>query len=204
MWVLATTLDAEAYQQPVAAYAAAKAFVLSYTEGLRSELRGTGVTATALCPGPVALPPRAFTRCSSRPTDRTVSLGPQLQQLVNAFVSDVSKLARQSALDVFAAWSIHQTLMSLDIGALVTKDTPGGTPVTLFSRDGSRRVADGFIFPDKVETWSSVKVTARRIVVTLASVRVPAHKLPASLSPTKAEIPLGQLQLPATADRVIA
>lgn len=37
-----------------AAYAAAKAFVLSYTEGLRSELRGTRVTATALCPGPVA------------------------------------------------------------------------------------------------------------------------------------------------------
>lgn len=37
-----------------AAYGAAKAFVLSYTESLRSELRGTGVTVTALCPGPVA------------------------------------------------------------------------------------------------------------------------------------------------------
>lgn len=37
-----------------AAYGAAKAFALSYTESLRRELRGTGVTATALCPGPVA------------------------------------------------------------------------------------------------------------------------------------------------------
>jgi len=36
-----------------AAYGAAKAFVLSYTHSLRAELRGTGVTATALCPGPV-------------------------------------------------------------------------------------------------------------------------------------------------------
>lgn len=36
-----------------AAYGAAKAFVLSYTHSLRGELRGTGVTATALCPGPV-------------------------------------------------------------------------------------------------------------------------------------------------------
>lgn len=36
-----------------AAYGAAKAFVLSYTDALHSELGGTGVTATALCPGPV-------------------------------------------------------------------------------------------------------------------------------------------------------
>jgi len=34
-----------------AAYAAGKAFVLSYTQALVGELRGTGVTATALCPG---------------------------------------------------------------------------------------------------------------------------------------------------------
>ena len=41
--------------QPVpgmAVYAASKAFVLSLTEGLSEELRGTGVTVTALCPGP--------------------------------------------------------------------------------------------------------------------------------------------------------
>lgn len=36
-----------------ASYAAAKAFVLSYTRALREELRGTGVSAAALCPGPV-------------------------------------------------------------------------------------------------------------------------------------------------------
>ena len=36
-----------------AAYGAGKAFVLSYTQSLAGELRGTGVTATTLCPGPV-------------------------------------------------------------------------------------------------------------------------------------------------------
>lgn len=36
-----------------ASYGAAKAFVLSYTESLRAELKGTGVAAAALCPGPV-------------------------------------------------------------------------------------------------------------------------------------------------------
>ncbi|MDT5001565.1 MAG: uncharacterized protein QOK12_3670 [Mycobacterium sp.] len=36
-----------------AAYGAAKAFVLSYTQSLGQELRGTGVIAATLCPGPV-------------------------------------------------------------------------------------------------------------------------------------------------------
>lgn len=34
-------------------YGASKSFVLSYTEAMSVELRKTGVTATALCPGPV-------------------------------------------------------------------------------------------------------------------------------------------------------
>jgi len=36
-----------------AGYGGAKAFVLSYTQSLAGELRGTGVSATVLCPGPV-------------------------------------------------------------------------------------------------------------------------------------------------------
>jgi uncharacterized protein len=42
--------------QPIpgqAGYGGSKAFVLSYTRALGGELRGTGVTATVLCPGPV-------------------------------------------------------------------------------------------------------------------------------------------------------
>jgi short-subunit dehydrogenase len=38
----------------MAVYYATKAYVLSFTEAIADELKGTGVTATALCPGPVA------------------------------------------------------------------------------------------------------------------------------------------------------
>ena len=37
----------------MAVYYATKAYVLSFSEALAEELSGTGVTATALCPGPV-------------------------------------------------------------------------------------------------------------------------------------------------------
>lgn len=42
--------------QPIpgtAVYAATKAFVLSFSEAIRTEMRGTGVGVTAVCPGPV-------------------------------------------------------------------------------------------------------------------------------------------------------
>jgi short-subunit dehydrogenase len=38
----------------MAVYFATKAFVLSFTEALHQELKGTGIKVSALCPGPVA------------------------------------------------------------------------------------------------------------------------------------------------------
>ena len=51
-----------------AAYAAGKAFVLLYTQALAGELRGTGVSVTALCPGPTAT--RFFNRAGFDRPDR--------------------------------------------------------------------------------------------------------------------------------------
>lgn len=58
-----------------AVYAATKAYVTSFSEALRSELRGTGVGVTALCPGPVRT---EFTEVAHRKSDGEISLGPEL------------------------------------------------------------------------------------------------------------------------------
>lgn len=50
----------------LAVYAATKAFVTSFTESVRAEVRGTGVTVTAVCPGPVDT---EFFAVAERPND---------------------------------------------------------------------------------------------------------------------------------------
>lgn len=50
-----------------AVYAATKAYVTSFSEAIRAELHGTGVTVTSLCPGPV---PTEFTQIAARPGAR--------------------------------------------------------------------------------------------------------------------------------------
>ena len=70
-----------------AVYAATKAFVTSFSEALRAELRGTGVSVTALCPGPVHT---EFQEVASRP-GRKVKPGPGpefLQVAVEQVVRD--------------------------------------------------------------------------------------------------------------------
>jgi len=49
----------------MAVYYATKAYVLSFSEAIAEELRGTGVTVTALCPGPTATGFQKTARMSS-------------------------------------------------------------------------------------------------------------------------------------------
>ena len=74
--------------QPVptlATYAASKAYVLSLTESLSQELKGTGVTVTALCPGITATPMlRNATQANQ-----------QLSKLPDLLVGNVADVAHQ-------------------------------------------------------------------------------------------------------------
>jgi len=74
--------------QPVpalASYAASKAYVLSLSEALGEELRGTGVTVTALCPG--------LTRTAM--VDRAQSENASAQLLPEFLVGDARSVARE-------------------------------------------------------------------------------------------------------------
>ncbi|MDR3454993.1 MAG: SDR family oxidoreductase [Rhodoferax sp.] len=74
--------------QPVpslATYAATKAYVLSLSESLAEELRGSGVTVSALCPGITA------TNMVSAAKDANAQLG----QIPDFLIGDVNDVARQ-------------------------------------------------------------------------------------------------------------
>ncbi len=69
----------------LAVYAATKAYVSSFSEGLRAELRGTGISVTHLCPGPVDT---EFQRVAAREGE------PEQQHAPDFMKVDVHEVAR--------------------------------------------------------------------------------------------------------------
>ncbi|GAC1405920.1 MAG: SDR family oxidoreductase [Mycobacterium sp.] len=63
-----------------AGYSASKSFVMTYTRCLAEELRGTGVVATALCPGPVDT---KFTTTAGFGADDTAMMPPFMWETAN-------------------------------------------------------------------------------------------------------------------------
>jgi len=59
----------------MAVYFASKAYVLSFSEALAEELRGTGVTVTALCPGPTATGFQKRARMERSPVGGRLAVG---------------------------------------------------------------------------------------------------------------------------------
>lgn len=82
--------------QPVptlAVYAASKAFVLSFSEALSEELRDTGVTVTALCPG--------FTRTDM--VERAKEASDQMRMAPDFLIGDAGDVAEQGVDGCLAA-----------------------------------------------------------------------------------------------------
>ncbi len=107
-----------------AAYGAAKAFVLSYTEALRAELRGTGVSATALCPGPVAT---EFAQAAGMSDEEAASALPRFMWVPAAEVARaaVEGLERDRAV-VIPGWANR-------MGALAGHLAPNSIVVSLLA-----------------------------------------------------------------------
>jgi short-subunit dehydrogenase len=85
-------------------YSASKAFVITYGQGLRGELRGTGVTVTTLCPGPVDT---EFAATAGFSVDEVMELMPRFMWVSPGDVAEagIEGLARDRALVVPGAWT---------------------------------------------------------------------------------------------------
>lgn len=109
-------------------YAATKAYVNSFTESLRAELRATGVTVTALCPGPVHT---EFGDVAARP-GRDPERGPEF-----IYVS-----IEQTARDALAAIESDKPLVIpgafMKLGMFLVRITPMSI-LRLAWRFGARR-----------------------------------------------------------------
>jgi len=98
----------------MAVYAASKAYVNNFSEALRAELRGTSVTVTALCPGPVHT---EFGDVAKRPGGQP-ERGPEL-----VYVS-VEKTARDAIATVEADRPLVIPGFIMKLGMFLVRITP--------------------------------------------------------------------------------
>jgi len=98
----------------MAVYAASKAYVNSFSEALRAELRGTGLTVTALCPGPVHT---EFGDVAKRPGGEP-ERGPEF-----VYVS-VEKTARDALAAVEADRPLVIPGLAMKLGMFLVRITP--------------------------------------------------------------------------------
>lgn len=109
-------------------YAATKAYVNSFSESLRAELRGTGVTVTALCPGPIHT---EFGDVAKRPGGEP-ERGPEF-----VYVS-VEKTARAALAAVEADRPLVIPGLAMKLGMFLVRITP--IPILRLAwRFGSKR-----------------------------------------------------------------
>lgn len=94
----------------MAVYYASKAYVLSFSEAVNEELRGTGVSVTALCPGPVAT---GFQDTASLGESKLMSAGVRMAMLSADEVAKlgVDAMLRGQAVLVAGGLNRVQTLM---------------------------------------------------------------------------------------------
>jgi short-subunit dehydrogenase len=98
----------------VATYAATKAFVLSLSEALAEEVRGTGVTVTALCPGLTATNMMANAQKKSQ----------TLQSIPSFVVADVNTVAQKAFQACLNGKAIVVPGVKNNVASILSRATP--------------------------------------------------------------------------------
>ena len=106
-----------------ATYGATKAFVLSFTDALHAELAGTGVTATALCPGPVR------TEFAD-----TAGIGEEAEGLPDVFWAEAADVAEQGVRGLEKSRRVVVPGLLNRGGALAGQHAPRGVLLKLAGR----------------------------------------------------------------------
>ena len=92
----------------MAVYAASKAYVTSFSEALRAELRGSGVSVTAVCPGPVDT---EFFGIAERPNSTNPVPAPAFFKVPAAqVVREALRAVEQGRARVIPGWFVRMVL----------------------------------------------------------------------------------------------